>query len=77
VEVPVKNSDRLPPKSPTGGLTLMKDGSLVVPVGEKTLYFKPIKLQFSGGLRENVFARAHKPLMRSSTTPGSVTWSLR
>jgi hypothetical protein len=62
VQVPVKNSDRLTPKSPKGGLTLMKDGSLVVPVGEKTLYFKPVKLQFSIGLRENVFARAQKPL---------------
>jgi hypothetical protein len=62
VQVPVKKSDGLPPKSPMGGLTLMKDGSLVVPVGDRTLYFKPVKLQFSGGLRENVFARAQKPL---------------
>jgi len=62
VQVPVKNSDRLPLKSPTGGLTLIKDGSLVLPVGEKTLYFKPVKLQFSVGLRENVFARAQRPL---------------
>jgi hypothetical protein len=62
VQVPVKDSVKLPPKSPLGGLTLTKDGSLVVPVGEKTLYFKPLKLQFSGGLRENVFARAQKPL---------------
>jgi len=62
VEVRVKNNDKLPPKSPAGGLTLTRDGSLVVPVLEKTLYFKPVKLQFSGGLRENVFARAQRPL---------------
>jgi hypothetical protein len=61
VQVPVKKSELLP-KSTSGGLTLMKDGSLVVPVLEKTLYFKPVKLQFSGGLRDNVFARAQKPL---------------
>jgi hypothetical protein len=62
VQVPLKNEDRPPMKSPTGGLMLMKDGSLVVPVGEKTLYFKPVKLQFSGGMRENVFARVQKTL---------------
>ncbi len=62
VQVRVKNNDKLPPKSPAGGLTLTRDGSLVVPVLEKTLYFKPVKLQFSGGLRENVFARAQRPL---------------
>ncbi len=62
VQVPAKNPERPPAKSLSGGLTLMKDGTLVVPVGEKTLYFKPVKLQFSTGLRDNVFARALKPL---------------
>jgi hypothetical protein len=61
-KVHMKNSDKLPSKSPAGGLTLTRDGSLVVPVLEKTLYFKPEKLQFSTGLRDNVFARAQKPL---------------
>jgi hypothetical protein len=45
-----------------GGLTRLKDGSLVVPAGEKTLYFKPVRLKFSGGVREDLFARVQKPL---------------
>ncbi len=59
---PAKKSAGMPPKSFGGGLSHLKDGSLAVPCGEKTLYFKPVKLQFSGGLRENVFARAQKLL---------------
>jgi hypothetical protein len=59
---PAKKSVTLPQKTVKGGLTPLKDGSLAVPCGEKTLYFKPAKLQFSGGLRENVFARAEKNL---------------
>jgi hypothetical protein len=40
----------------------LKDGSLIVPFPEKTLYFKPVKLNFSGFVREDVFARAQQPL---------------
>jgi hypothetical protein len=47
---------------PVGGLTQLKDGSLVVLYGEKTLYFKPVKLDFSGPVREDLFARVQKPL---------------
>jgi hypothetical protein len=50
------------PKLPVGGLTQLKNGSLVVPYGEKTLYFKPVKLDFSGPVREDYFARVQKPL---------------
>jgi len=49
-------------KSPSGGLMQLKDGSLIVPFQEKTLYFKPVKLNFSGSVREDIFARAQKPL---------------
>jgi len=49
-------------KSPSGGLMQLKDGSLIVPFPEKTLYFKPVKLNFSGFVREDVFARAQQPL---------------
>jgi hypothetical protein len=51
-----------PPSFPPGGLVHLKDGSLVVPVGGKTLYFKPVKLNFTGGVRGDLFARVHKPL---------------
>lgn len=57
-----KKTVRLPAQSVDGGLMHLKDGSLTVPSGKKTLYFKPVKLQFSGGMKENVFARAQKPL---------------
>jgi len=57
-EKPVSQSQ----KSPSGGLMQLKDGSLIVPFPEKTLYFKPVKLNFSGFVREDVFARAQQPL---------------
>jgi len=56
-------------KLPMGGLTQMKDGSLVVPFKEKTLYFKPIKLNFSGGIKENLFARVQTPLQEILQKP--------
>ncbi|MCJ7470989.1 hypothetical protein MUO74_10965 [Candidatus Bathyarchaeota archaeon] len=64
-EKPVSQSQ----KSPSGGLMQLKDGSLIVPFQEKTLYFKPVKLNFSGGLREDVFARAQKPLQEILKNP--------
>jgi hypothetical protein len=56
-------------KSPVGGFMQLKDGSLVVPSPEKTLYFKPVKLNFSGAVRENVFARVQKPLQELLENP--------
>jgi hypothetical protein len=47
----------------------LKDGSLIVPFLEKTLYFKPVKLNFSGFVREDVFARAQKPLKEILENP--------
>jgi hypothetical protein len=49
-------------KLPSGVLTQMKDGSLIVPYKEKTLYFKAVKLNFSGPVREDLFARVKTPL---------------
>jgi hypothetical protein len=49
-------------KFPSGGLTQMKDGSLIVPYKEKTLFFKAVKLNFSGPVREDLFARVKTPL---------------
>jgi hypothetical protein len=40
----------------------MSDGTLAVPYREKTLFFKPVKLSFSGGLRENLFAKEQRLL---------------
>ena len=56
-------------KFPVGGLTQMKDGSLVVPFKEKTLYFKPVKLNFSGGIKEDLFARVQTPLQEILNNP--------
>jgi hypothetical protein len=52
-----------------GGLTQLKDGSLVVPFKEKILYFKPVKLNFSGGVREDLFARVQTPLQEMLKNP--------
>ena len=43
-------------------LTALKDGSLAVPVQGKTLYFRPVLLHFTGGVREDAFARVQKTL---------------
>ncbi|MDD1700758.1 MAG: hypothetical protein LUQ04_08200 [Methanoregula sp.] len=56
-------------KSSDGNLTQLKDGSLAVPCGEKTLYFKPVKLDFIGGMRQDFFARAQKPLQEILKNP--------
>ncbi len=64
-----KKTASLLPKLPVGGLTQLKDGSLVVPYGEKTLYFKPVKLDFSGPVREDYFARVQKPLEEHMKNP--------
>ena len=43
-------------------LSPLKDGSLAVPLAGKTIYFRPIGLKFTGGVREDAFARIQKPL---------------
>jgi hypothetical protein len=56
-------------KSPPGGLMQLKDGSLIIPFQEKTLYFKPVKLNFSGGVKEDVYTRVQKPLQELLENP--------
>ncbi len=56
-------------KFPSGGFTQLKDGSLLVPFQEKTLYFKPVKLNFSGGVKEDIFSRVQKPLQEILENP--------
>jgi len=53
----------------TGTLLPMKDGSLGVPVLDKILYFKPLKLIFSGGLKEDVFEKEQRFLKDVISTP--------
>jgi hypothetical protein len=43
-------------------LTAMKDGSLAVPVRGKILYFRPVPLKFTGGMRGDAFTRVQKTL---------------
>jgi hypothetical protein len=61
-KTPGKTSVSQIQKFPSGGLTQMKDGSLIVPYKEKTLFFKAVKLNFSGPVREDLFARVKTPL---------------
>jgi len=53
----------------TGTLQPMKDGSLGVPVLDKILYFKPVRLIFSGGLKEDIFEKEQKCLKDILSTP--------
>lgn len=57
---PAPASQVLPPAAIT--LTALKDGSLAVPLSGKTLYFRPIPLKYTGGVREDTFARIQKTL---------------
>jgi len=42
--------------------SLLKDGSIAVPVEGKILYFRPVALRFAGGVKEDTFARGQKIL---------------
>jgi hypothetical protein len=53
----------------SGTLSQIKDGSLAVPVGGKVLYFRPVKLTFSGGVREGTFSRMQKTLQEILENP--------
>jgi hypothetical protein len=64
-KTPVTQSRKLP----SGGLMQMKDGSLIVPFKEKILYFKAVKLNFSGPVREDLFTRAQTPLQELLKKP--------
>ena len=64
-KTPVTQSQKLP----SGGLMQMKDGSLIVPFKEKILYFKAVKLNFSGPVREDLFTRAQTPLQELLKNP--------
>ncbi len=46
--------------APSGNLAVMKDGSLAVPVDKKTVYFRPVPLTFSGGMRMGIYSRVQK-----------------
>jgi hypothetical protein len=45
---------------PSGTLSPLKDGSLAVPVEGKSIFFKPVKLTFTGGVKEGTFSRMQK-----------------
>ena len=70
---PLRQTEKKPviqsQKSLSGGLMQLKDGSLIVPFQEKILYFKPVNLNFSGSVREDLFARAQKPLQEILKNP--------
>ncbi|HSQ92770.1 MAG TPA: hypothetical protein VLL74_00575 [Methanoregula sp.] len=50
----------LPPAAVT--FSQLKDGSLAVPVGGITRYFRPVPLTFSGGIQKDTFARVQTTL---------------
>lgn len=54
----------------TGGtLAVAGNGSLAVPVGEKTLFFRPLPLTFAGGAKEGAFSRVTRTLGELMTDP--------
>ena len=74
--IPLRASHHSPARNPclsvvlkTGALLPMKDGSLGVPVLDRILYFKPVRLIFSGALREDIFEKEQKCLKDVISTP--------
>jgi hypothetical protein len=55
---PEKKPEGPPAATPACILTQLKDGSFAVPFQGKTIYFRPAKLNFSGGVKEDLFARS-------------------
>jgi len=53
-----KKPESPPVATPAFSLTQLKDGSFAVPFEGKTIYFRPVKLAFSGGLKSDLFARS-------------------
>lgn len=45
------------------------DGTFIAPFNEKTLYFRPLKLQFSGSIKENHFDKVQKTLKEVLENP--------
>jgi hypothetical protein len=54
---------------PFGNLSQTKDGLLAVPIEGKILYFRPVRLTFSGGMKEDTFSRMQKPLQEILEDP--------
>ncbi|MDD3135301.1 MAG: hypothetical protein PHF64_02245 [Methanoregula sp.] len=46
----------------TGVFSKLKDGSIAVPFGEKTLFFRQVKLQFGRSLQQGLFTRSTRTL---------------
>jgi hypothetical protein len=65
-EKPVHNS---PPAPIAPGLVKLKDGSVAVPCETHTVYFRQVKLRFSGGIRGDIFSRAQGTLQEVIDTP--------
>ncbi len=59
--VTVKGKPEGKPLKP-GVFLPMKNGTIAIQCGEKTLYFKPVRLVFSGSARSGAFSWAQKPL---------------
>lgn len=55
---PEKKPAAQPLHVPSFTLKQLNDGSFAVPFQGKTIYFKPVKLTFSGGVKEDLFARS-------------------
>lgn len=57
-----KPSPGIKPAAPAGTLTVMGNGTLAVPVEKRTIYFRPVPIRFSGGLKEGTFTRLQTDL---------------
>jgi hypothetical protein len=75
--VPVKSSAKTPapvhaaPVQRVTGTSVsrLKDGSVALPYESRTIYFKPVKLKHSGGLKSELFIKAQKTLQELIDTP--------
>lgn len=64
-----ENTAGSPAPAPAGTLAVQKDGSVAVPAGDRTLYFRPVSLQFPGPVKKGTFARVQKTLAELLADP--------
>jgi hypothetical protein len=53
----------------SGTLPVIRDGSVAILVGERTLYFRPVSLQYAGGVKEGAFTRVQRTLAELLAIP--------
>ena len=69
IKSPKKSANSLAIEGDPVSFPAMKDGSIMVPYAAKTLYFKPVSLQYLTGVKRDVFAKSMRIVADVLSTP--------